>query len=119
MPGVNAIRKRPSAPVSTAATGPAAFATITCVVSGYFGQPASVTTGHRVVTVVPSTPLAPCADGSDADVEAVDGVAGVDGAAVDVGSALALIVASIAVGGLAEPAQPLRTRAAATQTRQG
>ena len=50
------------------------------------GQGGSVTTGHRDVTVVPSTPLAPCAaGGGGADVELGGGAAGVDGAGVDVG----------------------------------
>src|SRR5262245_51442751 len=79
----------------------------------------SVPTGHRDMTVEPSTPLAPCAgSGGDAGVP-VDGTPGVDGVDGDasVGSAVEVAVRSTAVGELPWPTQPVRTRAAAAQVR--
>jgi hypothetical protein len=70
------------------------------------------------VTVVPSTPLPPCAGGAGT---VVTGDVGVDVAdvEVDVGSAVGVIVWPVAVGEPPAPAQPVRSRAAATETTPG
>src|SRR5690348_3167682 len=91
----------------------------TWVASGMLGQPASVTTGHRVVTVVPSTPLGTWAGCGGAGVEPVgSGAASVGGGRVDahVGSAVGVSVLAIAVGALPEPTQPVRTSAVLRET---